>query len=86
MSTKNELSRITIDIPKAEHKKLKARAALLGKSLKEIFLDALKTSQECIYSDHQPNRETRKSLKNIEEGVNLTEIESLEALAKKLGL
>lgn len=86
MRTKNELSRITIEIPKTEHKKLKARAAVLGKSMKEIILDLIKKNNECIYSDHKPNKETLKSLKNIEEGKNLTKIENLDALSKKLGL
>ena len=86
MRTKTELSRITIEIPKTEHKKLKARAAILGKSMKDIILEMIRISDACLDSDHKPNKETLKSIKNIEVGKNITEIKSLEALAKKFGL
>lgn len=41
MSTKNDLSRITIDIPKEDHKRLKALAALEGKSMREIIIESI---------------------------------------------
>lgn len=41
MSAKKELSRITIDIPVADHKRLKAVAAILGKSMRDIVMDAI---------------------------------------------
>ncbi len=42
MSHKNDiLSRITIDLPQEEHKRLKALAALQGKSLKEVILESI---------------------------------------------
>lgn len=40
----NELSRIVIELPKTQHRKLKARAATLGKSMKELFLEALEAT------------------------------------------
>ncbi len=86
MATKNELSRITIEIPKVEHQRLKARAAMLGKSMKEVILEMLEMTEECLYSNHYPNKETQKSIENIEKGENLVEIKSLEELRKKLGL
>ena len=85
MKPKQEVSRITVEIPMAEHKKLKARAALLGKSMKEIILEMIKISDICLASDHTPNKQTLQSLKNIEAKKNLTET-SLEELAKKFGL
>lgn len=60
MRTKNELSRITIDIPAIDHKKLKA-------------VDDL-------------NKESLKRVKNIEQGKNLVQADSLEDLFKKLGI
>ena len=87
MSTRNtETSRIIIELPKTQHRKLKSIAAMHGKSMREIILESLESNDICLHSSHKPNKETRKSIKNIEEGKNLTEIESLEALAKKLGL
>jgi len=86
MSTKNELSRLTIDIPKVLHKRLKTRAALSGKSMRDMVLDALEASDICQYSDHHPNKETLEAIENVEKGKNLTEYESLDDLFKKLGI
>jgi hypothetical protein len=82
---KNDVSRIIVELPKEQHRKLKSRAALLGKSMREIILESLEATDVCLHSDHYPNKETQKSLKNSEEGKNLTEI-SLSELSKKLGL
>lgn len=38
---KNKLARMTIDLSREEHQKLKALAAILDKSLKELVLDAV---------------------------------------------
>jgi len=38
MNTKIELSRITIDIPKESHKKLKTLAAISGKIMREMVI------------------------------------------------
>lgn len=42
MNPKKKLSRITLDIPSEEHKRLKAIAAMTGKSMRELILEALK--------------------------------------------
>lgn len=54
--------------------------------MKDVILDMIKISEFCVESSHIPNKETVKSIKNIESGKNITEIKSLEALAKKFGL
>jgi predicted transcriptional regulator len=38
---RNKLARMTIDLSKEEHQKLKALAAILDKSLKKLVLDAV---------------------------------------------
>ena len=86
MATKPETTRILIEIPKPQHKRLKAKAALLGKSMKTLILEALEAMDICEKSAHIPNAETKKSLKNIKDGKNLTEYESLEAFFKKMGI
>lgn len=86
MATKPETTRILIEIPKPQHKRLKAKAALLGKSMKALILEALETMDICEKSVHIPNKKTRKSLKNIDEGKNLTEFKSLEDFFKKMGI
>ena len=39
MTAKSHLSRMTIDIPEEDHKRLKALAAVLGKSMRELIID-----------------------------------------------
>lgn len=87
---KAELSRITIDIPKTSHKKLKAMAALQGVSMREVINNLidqqiLGDSAECPHG-HIPNKKTTKVLKNIKEGKNLVKAENVQELLKKLGL
>ena len=55
-------------------------------TVKDIILESLEATEECLLSNHSPNKETQKSLKNIEAGKDLIERDSLEAFAKKLGL
>lgn len=86
MENKNTLSRITIDITKEQHRRLKTKAAILGKSMREVVIEALEAYEECSYGNHYPNKETLKSLKNIEERKNLVEVESIDELLKKIGL
>jgi hypothetical protein len=83
MSTHTNLSRITIDIPKIHHKKLKALAAILGKSMKEIVIESIEAH---IQSTDIPNKQTLKAIKNVEAGKNLVAAKNLDDLFKKLGI
>lgn len=93
MSTKNnELSRITIDIPKIDHKKLKALAALLGTSMRELIIESIeerlakqREEAECPY-DHTPNEETLRVIRNVKQGKNLVRAKDMKDLRKKLGV
>lgn len=85
-SPRNDISRIIIEMPKEQHKRLKSRAALLGKSMKDIILESLEATEACLQSDHYPNKTTLKAIENVEKGKNLFEIEDLNAFKKKLGL
>ncbi|MCX5922339.1 MAG: hypothetical protein NTX86_03355 [Candidatus Dependentiae bacterium] len=86
MKTRSDLSRITIDIPLIDHKRLKATAALLGKSMRELVLEAIESIEECALSDHIPNKKTLKSFKDIEEKKDLIKGKEAEAISKKLGI
>lgn len=46
MEEKRNLSRITIDIPEEDHKKFKALAAIRGKSMRELVVEAIKNHLE----------------------------------------
>ena len=83
MNTKSHLSRMTIDIPEEDHKRLKALAALLGKSMREIILEWM---HEHLYGANAPNAETLEAIKQIERGENLIESTDVDDLFRKLGI
>lgn len=62
MEAKNELSRITIDMPKVMHKKLKAIAALNGKSMRDVVIEAV---EQFLHTSHKLNEETRRVIEDI---------------------
>ena len=63
MIVKSDLSRITVDIPKDSHKKLKAMAALLGKSMREIIIE---TIEKNLLNPKTPNKKTLRAIKDVE--------------------
>jgi predicted DNA-binding protein len=83
MPARSHLSRMTIDIPEEDHKRLKALAAVLGKSMREIVMDWI---HDHLYSSNTPNVETLKAIKQIENGENLVECKDVDDLFKKLGI
>ena len=80
-------TRITIDIPTVDHKKLKMLAAYYGKSMREVFIEFIKHGleyyQECS-KDHTPNETTKKALENVKKRKGLKEAKTVEELFKKL--
>lgn len=90
MKNKNDnITRLSLDLPIKSHKELKTLAALTGKSIRDLFLEAIPwimETNECHLSKHIPNEETLESIKNIEEGKNLTEYKNVDDLFKKFGM
>lgn len=84
MSTQDQdTTRMTIDIPYEEHKKLKAIAALRGVSMKAIILECL--SRE-LYSDNVPNKTTEKVFKESDQNKNVNYYDDLNDLRSRLNL
>jgi ribosomal 50S subunit-associated protein YjgA (DUF615 family) len=83
MNIKKDVSRITIDIPMADHKRLKAMAAMLGKSMREIVVASI---EEHLHKVKIPNKKTLAAIANIEQGKNLVKAKDAEDLFKKLGI
>jgi predicted DNA-binding protein len=83
MSAKGHMSRMTIDVPEENHKRLKALAAVVGKNMREIIIGWL---HEHLYSTNTPNAETLEAIKQIERGENLVESDNIDDLFKKLGI
>ncbi len=84
MNSNNSLSRITIDIPKESHKRLKTMAAILGKSMREIVIESIE--QHLQSTSPSPNKKTRAAIKNVEQGKGLVKAKNSADLFKKLGL
>lgn len=90
MADKNNLSRITIDIPTVEHKRLKSISVLTGKSMRSIVADLIEAGlkdykeQPCQYS-HIPNKKTKQAIEDTKKE-NSTRYKNSADLFKKLGM
>jgi len=83
MNVKNDVSRMTIDIPKKSHKQLKALSAILGKSMRELVLESI---ENYIHRVKLPNKETLKAIEDVENGKELTKAKNIDDLFKRLGI
>lgn len=83
MQDKNELSRMTIDIPQKDHRQLKALSAVLGKSMRQMVIESI---EDYLHSVKIPNKKTLKAMQDVENGGDLVETESAQDLFKKLGI
>lgn len=80
-------TRVTVDIPTVDHKKLKMLAAFHGKSMRDILIElierGLESYQECL-EEHSPNEVTRKALDDAQGRKGLQKATTVEELFKKL--
>ena len=83
MSTKSNLFRMTIDIPVEDHKRLKALAAVLGKSMGELVADWIHGN---LYIENLPNEKTLKVMEDIDKGKDLVASEDMQDLSRNLGI
>lgn len=79
----HEHSRMTIDMPFEEHKRLKAMAAFMGVSLKDLVLNCLR---DHLLSENEPNDETVIAFKETDEGKGLVHCRDFTDFIDKLGL
>jgi len=80
-------TRVTVDIPTVDHKKLKMLAAYHGKSMREIFVELIEYGLEYYEKcseNHTPNEITSKALENVENRKGLEKVDTVEELFKKL--
>lgn len=81
--TRQSKTRVTVDFPQEEHKRLKAVAALLGVSMQEYIIGCV---EEKLYSENIPNAKTLKVFRETEEGRGLNACKNVDDLIKKLGM
>lgn len=88
MNTKSDLAQIILTLPKEEHKKFKSNVAAMGKTMKQVLLEAIESinKQECPYENLPFNKETESALKNILENKNLVKVKNVKELFKKAGI
>jgi len=77
-----DLSRLTIDISKKTHIRLKAMAALQGKSMREYVSDLI---MKAVYNK-VPNRETLKAIADVEKDKDLVKAKDAIDLFDKLDI
>ncbi len=78
-----ETTRLSVEIPKKAHKKLKILAEINELTLKDLILFAL---DPILYPEKKPNKTTLKAIENTEKGIGLTSYESVEQMWDELGL
>jgi plasmid stability protein len=87
MSNKGN-TRITIDIPTIDHKRLKLLAAYHGKSMREVFIEIIEQGleyyQEICAVPHDPNEITQKAIESVKNKKNLEKTDVVQDLFKKL--
>ncbi len=84
MTAHSDHSRMTLDLPIQEHKKLKAMAAFMGISLKDLILTCVR--ENLLGSSNEPNAETIKAFKETDEGKGLVRCDDFDDFVAKLGL
>jgi hypothetical protein len=77
------MSRMTIDVPEEDNIRIKALAAVMGKSMRELIIEWI---HEHLYSKNSPNAQTLEAIKQIERGENLVHNDNIDDLFKKLGI
>ena len=78
-----ERTRVTVDFPLEEHRRLKAVAALIGLSMQAYIIGCV---EEKLYSTNIPNAKTKKAIKNVENGKGIKTAKDADDLKKQLGL
>lgn len=83
MTAHSNHTRMTIDMPIHEHKQLKAMAAFMGMSLKDLVLSCVR---DHLLSHNEPNEETLQAFKETEKGIGLVRCDNFDDFVAKLGL
>ena len=85
MNKKNneDVSRITIDMPKKFHKQLKTLSVLMGKSMQEIVVESI---ENYLKNAKIPNKKTLKVIEDLENGKGIVRSKNAEDLFEKLGI
>ncbi len=76
-----KISRLTIDLPITDHKRLKMAALMIGTSMKDLVLMSVEA-----FMQRKPNQVTKKAIKQSETRKGTKKFDSLEDLFDDLGI
>jgi len=79
MNTKT--ARLTIDMERSEHKRLKMVASMMGTTIKNLILMSVEE-----FMQKKPNKVTLKAMKQSEGGKGLKKFRSLDEMLEDLGV
>ncbi len=74
-------ARLTIDLPKAEHKRLKMAASMMGTTIKNLVLMSVDE-----FMHKKPNKVTVKAIRQSDTGKNLKKFDNLDEFFEDLGI
>jgi hypothetical protein len=74
-------SKLTINLPITEHKRLKTAALMMGMSMKDLVIVSFEE-----FMHRRPNKITEKATKQAETGKGVKKFNSLDDLLKDLGM
>ncbi len=74
-------SKLTINLPIGEHKRLKAAALMMGLSMKDLVIVSFEE-----FIRRRPNKVTEKAMRQAETGKGVKKFNSLDDLLKDLGM
>ena len=81
MSTKT--TRLSVDMPTKDHRKLKLIANAYGMSLREFILGLV---DPILHPEKKPNKDTIRAMTDASEGKNLTAYKDIDDFLKKMGI
>lgn len=75
-------TRMSIDVPLKDHKRIKVLAAAEGATLREFVIECIR---ERIYPEKQPNKKTRKAMEDARKG-KTKKAKGFDDLCEQLGI
>ena len=75
-------TRMSIDVPPQDHRRIKILAAAAGATLREFVIDCI---HDRIYLEKQPNKKTRKAMEEARGG-KVKKAKNFDDLCKQLGI
>lgn len=76
-------TRLSVEIPSNEHKKLKILADANGLTLRDFILIIL---DPILHPKKKPNKTTRKAIEDTEKGIGLKTYKNIDQMWEALGL